>query len=90
MLRRRLGGTGRLAYQVQLVVQVFVELGHHLTRLQPPRPSADRRSSQPPSYASGLSLLDHRQHARAQSTSRRPSRRIPPLSISVAKCTCAI
>ena len=32
----QLRAVGRLAHQVQLVVQVLVELGHHLARLEPP------------------------------------------------------
>ena len=57
----QLGGVGRLAHQVELVVQVLVELGHHLARLQalavgrqpldPARPAcaaAPGRSRSPP------------------------------------------
>jgi hypothetical protein len=47
MLRRSCAALAAFAHQVQLVVQVVVELGHHLARACRRLPSAERLSSQP-------------------------------------------
>ena len=62
----QLGGVGRLAHQVQLVVQVAVELGHHVAR---PQPLAVGRQALDPARQRVQQrhvVVDDVQHARAQ------------------------
>jgi hypothetical protein len=59
----QLRGVGGLAHQVELVVQVDVELGHHLAR-RSRLPSADSRSTQRASVCSSAGRGRSPQHAR--------------------------
>ena len=81
----QLRGVGGLAHQVELVVQVGVELGHHLARLEAP-PSVDRRSIQPAS----VRISAGRRRSPPACAGAAPSRRPRGRPFSVAKCTCAI
>ena len=82
----QLRGVGGLAHQVELVVQVDVELGHHLARLQPLAVGATAARPSAPACAAAS--------GRRRSTSSMPGRSTLTAtsrpSFSVAKCTCAI
>ena len=62
----QLGGTGGFAHQVQLIVQVLVELGHHLARLE--ALAVGRQAVYPRGHHADQAhiLVDDLQHAGAQ------------------------
>ena len=66
MLRRSCAALDGFAHQVELVVQVFVELGHHLAWLEPL--AIGRQPLDPAGHHAHQAqvLVDDRQHARAQ------------------------
>ena len=66
----QLRAVGRLAHQVQLVVQVFVELGDYLARLEPPAIRPDGFQQVGGNLQQGDVMLDHGQDAGAQDLHR--------------------
>jgi len=66
----QLGGVGSFAHEVELVVQVFVEFGHHLTGLEPLAVIAQAFDPARHQAHEGKVLLDHRQHAGPQHLDR--------------------
>ena len=82
----QLRGVGGLAHQVELVVQVVVELGHHLARLQPLAVGAEPLDPARQRVQQRQVVLDRPSSMPGRSTFTATSRP----SCSVAKCTCAI
>jgi hypothetical protein len=85
----QLRGVGGFAHQVQLVVQVGVELGHHLARLQ--ALAVGRQALDPAGHHAHQRqvVVDDLQHAGAQHLDGHLAL-APSLAPGVAKCTCAI
>jgi hypothetical protein len=66
----QLRAVGGLAHQVELVVQVLVELGHHFARLQAPAVGPEGFQQAGGHLQQGDVVLDHRLDAGAQDLHR--------------------